>query len=343
MADGESGRGDERAAPGGTGGGTGGRPGPGAGARPGARAGDPAHGRAEGPAGGGGGGPAGGGGSGPAGDPAGDPVSDPAGSRASGPAGGGAGDSTGGGSFLPPAIEAAWGVRERPAKGPRPSLTLDRIVGAAVSLATAEGLDAVSMGRVAKELGVSTMSLYRYVSAKSELYVLMQEAATGVPPELPPPGTDWREALAAWAWAMREVYHRNLWLLRLPVAGPPATPNMVAWWERALVALEGTGLDEGAVLSVTLLVSGYVKNEAVLTADLAAVVGASDDPPEEVMARYARTLRRLADPEEYPAVTRILESGVLDVADDPEDEFRFGLERILDGVAVLVAGRGTAS
>ncbi|MFC8291000.1 TetR/AcrR family transcriptional regulator [Streptomyces sp. NPDC057242] len=245
---------------------------------------------------------------------------------------------------MPPAIEAAWGVRERPSKGPRPSLTLDRIVGAAVSLASAEGLDAVSMGRIAKELGVSTMSLYRYVSAKSELYVLMQEAATGTPPDrLPPPGADWREALAAWAWAMREVYHRNLWLLRVPVAGPPATPNMVAWWEKALVALEGTGLDEGAVLSVTLLVSGYVKNEAVLTADLAAVVAASDDPPEQVMARYSRTLRRLADPEEYPAVTRVLDSGVLDVADEPEDEFRFGLERILDGVAVLVAAGGTAS
>ncbi|MGA5873023.1 TetR/AcrR family transcriptional regulator [Streptomyces cinereoruber] len=245
---------------------------------------------------------------------------------------------------MPPAVEAAWGVRERPSKGPRPSLTLDRIVGAAVSLASTEGLDAVSMGRVAKELGVSTMSLYRYVSAKSELYVLMQEAATGAPPDhLPPPGADWREALAAWAWAMREVYHRNLWLLRVPVAGPPATPNMVAWWEKALVALEGTGLDEGAVLSVTLLVAGYVKNEAVLTADLAAVVAASDDPPEQVMARYARTLRRLAAPEEYPAVTRILDSGVLDVADEPEDEFRFGLDRILDGVAVLVAGRRAAS
>ncbi|MFC7793690.1 TetR/AcrR family transcriptional regulator [Streptomyces cinereoruber] len=255
-----------------------------------------------------------------------------------------AGGPAGGGSFLPPAVEAAWGVRERPSKGPRPSLTLDRIVGAAVSLASTEGLDAVSMGRVAKELGVSTMSLYRYVSAKSELYVLMQEAATGAPPDhLPPPGADWREALAAWAWAMREVYHRNLWLLRVPVAGPPATPNMVAWWEKALVALEGTGLDEGAVLSVTLLVAGYVKNEAVLTADLAAVVAASDDPPEQVMARYARTLRRLAAPEEYPAVTRILDSGALDVADEPEDEFRFGLDRILDGVAVLVAGRGAAS
>ncbi|WP_314619795.1 TetR/AcrR family transcriptional regulator [Streptomyces stackebrandtii] len=243
-----------------------------------------------------------------------------------------------GGVFLPPGVEAAWGVRERPSKGPKPGLTLDRIVGAAVSLASAEGLDAVSMGRVAKELGVSPMSLYRYVSAKSELYVLMQEAATGAPPELFPPGTGWREAMGAWAWAMREVYHRNLWMLRLPVFGPPATPHMVAWWEKALVAMADTRLDEGAKISVTLLVAGFVKNEALMTADLAAAMAAGDDRPEEVLARYGRTLRRLADPERYPAVGRLLDSGVLDVADEPEAEFRFGLDRILDGIAVLVDG-----
>ncbi|MFC9338585.1 TetR/AcrR family transcriptional regulator [Streptomyces sp. NPDC057020] len=249
---------------------------------------------------------------------------------------GGAGD---GGTFLPPSIEAAWGLRERPSKGPKPGLTLDRIVDAAVALASAEGLGAVSMGRVAKELGASTMSLYRYVSAKSELYVLMQEAATGAPPELFPPGTAWREALEAWAWALREVYHRNLWMLRLPVSGPPATPNLVAWWEKALVALEGTGLDAGSKISVSMLVGGFVRNDGLVMADLASVVATAEADPEEVLARYARTLRRLADPEEYPEVARMLASGVMDVADEPEVEFRFGLARILDGVAVLVEGR----
>ncbi|MEV7374996.1 TetR/AcrR family transcriptional regulator [Streptomyces sp. NPDC090301] len=248
----------------------------------------------------------------------------------------GAGD---GGTFLPPSIEAAWGLRERPSKGPKPGLTLDRIVDAAVALASAEGLGAVSMGRVAKELGASTMSLYRYVSAKSELYVLMQEAATGAPPELFPPGTAWREALEAWAWALRGVYHRNLWMLRLPVSGPPATPNLVAWWEKALVALEGTGLDAGSKISVSMLVGGFVRNDGLVTADLASVIASAEASPEEVLARYGRTLRRLADPEEYPEVARMLASGVMDVADEPEAEFRFGLARILDGVAVLVEGR----
>ncbi|MFF0271766.1 TetR/AcrR family transcriptional regulator [Streptomyces sp. NPDC004330] len=256
--------------------------------------------------------------------------------------GGGAGGVVGdGGTFLPPSIEAAWGLRERPSKGPKPGLTLDRIVDAAVSLASAEGLDAVSMGRVAKELGASTMSLYRYVSAKSELYVLMMEAATGAPPALFPAGTAWREAMESWAWALREVYHRNLWMLRVPVSGPPATPNAVAWWEKALAAMADTGLDAGAKISVTLLVSGHVRNDALVMADLASAVAAAGGDPGEALARYGRTLRRLADPERYPEVARMLDEGVMDVADEPEVEFRFGLARILDGVAVHVEGRAS--
>ncbi|WP_395361830.1 TetR/AcrR family transcriptional regulator [Streptomyces sp. YH02] len=255
-----------------------------------------------------------------------------------GDGGNGAGD---GGAFLPPSIEAAWGLRERPSKGPKPGLTLDRIVDAAVTLASAEGLGAVSMGRVAKELGASTMSLYRYVSAKSELYVLMQEAATGAPPELFPPGADWREAMEAWAWALREVYHRNLWMLRIPVSGPPATPNVVAWWEKALVALKGTGLDAGEKISVAMLIGGFVRSDALVVADLGAAIAADGASPEDVLARYGRTLRRLADPERYPEVAGMLDSGVMDVADEPEVEFRFGLARILDGIAVLVEGRAS--
>ncbi|MFD4388192.1 TetR/AcrR family transcriptional regulator [Streptomyces sp. NPDC058486] len=247
----------------------------------------------------------------------------------------------GGGTYLPPSVEAVWGLRERPTKGPKPGLSQDRIVAAAVELASAEGLAAVSMGRVAKELGVSTMSLYRHVSAKQELYVLMQEAATGAPPELFAPGVPWREGLERWAWAMRGVYLRSLWLLRVPVSGPPATPHAVAWWEKALLAMAETGLDEGAKISVTLLVAGFVKNDALMAAELADAAEASGAAPQEAMLQYSRTLRRLVDPAAYPEVARLIDSGVLDQSDGPDDEFRFGLARILDGVAALVEGRAS--
>ncbi|MET9372588.1 TetR/AcrR family transcriptional regulator [Streptomyces sp. NPDC003035] len=250
------------------------------------------------------------------------------------------GKGEGGGGFLPASVEAAWGLRERPSKGPKPGLTLDRIVEKAVGIASVEGLDAVSMGRIAKELGVSTMSLYRYVGAKSELYVLMQDLAMGPPPADLAAGPDWRAGIEEWAWAAREGYHRNLWMLRIPLSGPPATPNTVAWWERAMVALEGTGLDEGAKVSVLMLIGGFVRNEALMMADLGAVIGASGQSPSEVLSRYGHTLRRLADPARYPAVARMLDSGVMEQADEPDYEFRFGLERILDGIALLVEKEG---
>ncbi|MFI6103844.1 TetR/AcrR family transcriptional regulator [Streptomyces sp. NPDC051310] len=240
------------------------------------------------------------------------------------------------GTGLPASIEAAWGLRERAAKGPRPGLSLRGIVDAAVSVAAAEGLAAVSMGRVAKELGASTMSLYRYVAAKDELYLLMFDTAIGAPPPPPAPGTGWREALAGWARAQREAFQHHLWALHVPISGPPATPNSVAWWDRGLAALAGTGLDEGSKTSVVLLVSSFVRSEAGLRADLDAAMRATGEAPGALMGRYARTLRRLADPERFPALAKTLDAGVIDRVDGPDDEFRFGLERLLDGIEVLV-------
>ncbi|MEV2247611.1 TetR/AcrR family transcriptional regulator [Streptomyces sp. NPDC049970] len=249
------------------------------------------------------------------------------------------------GTGLPASIEAAWGLRDRPAKGPKPGMTLDRIVAAAVSVAESEGLAAVSMGRVAKELGASTMSLYRYVSAKEELYLLMHEAAMGTPEPLRAleRGADWREALGEWAWAQRRMYHRSLWALRIPISGPPASPHSVAWWEQGLQALEGSGLDEGDRISVILLITGFVRNEALLMSDMAAAVEAKGVPPREVRGQWERTVQRLVDPVRHPALSRLLSTEVMSEPDDPDYEFVFGLERMLDGVGVLIAKRGAAS
>ncbi|MFD7864418.1 TetR/AcrR family transcriptional regulator [Streptomyces sp. NPDC059783] len=251
------------------------------------------------------------------------------------------GERASGDTGLPVSIERAWGLRARPAKGPRPGLSLERIVDAAVGIAAAEGLGGVSMGRVAKELGASTMSLYRYVAAKDELYVLMREAALGPPPPLPAleEGAGWRAALAQWAWAQRRVLHAHLWMLRVPVVGPPVSPHSVAWWEQGLQVLEGTGLEPGEQFSVLMLVSGFVRNEALVRADLDAAVEARGVPAEEVRAGYARTLGRLVDPERHPALSRLAATGGMGAPGDPEHDFRFGLERVLDGIDVLVRSR----
>jgi AcrR family transcriptional regulator len=233
---------------------------------------------------------------------------------------------------LPVSIEEAWGLRRRPRKGPKPGLDLDRIVGAAVKVAASEGLEAVSMGRVAAELGSSTMSLYRYVAAKDELLALMVDAAFDAPAAAASPGEGWRAGLSRWAWRYHDALRRHPWVLRVPISGPPVTPNQIAWLEDGLRSLGETGLIEPEKLSVILLVSGYVRNEATLAADL----GAAD---QEIMPVWGRQIARLTDRERFPALHAVLASDVVARDDDPDDEFVFGLDRVLDGIDALIRAR----
>ncbi len=234
-------------------------------------------------------------------------------------------------NLIPPSIELAWGRRQRPTRGPKPALTLDRIVAAGIKVAATEGIGALSMTRLAAELGVGTMSLYRYVTAKDELLTLMVDRALGPPPDAPP-GEDWRAGLNRWAVGVRAAYQRQPWTLRVPISAPPMGPNNVGWLENALRALSGTQLTEQEKLSTVLLLSGFVRNDVTLNLDLTA--GAAG---EQLMPTYARMLGVLIQGGDFPALTEAIASGALEDEDDPDSEFHFGLERILDGVAALIA------
>jgi AcrR family transcriptional regulator len=249
------------------------------------------------------------------------------------------------GTGLPASIEAAWGVRRRPPKGPRPALSLERIVAAAARVAAADGLQSVSMGRVAGELGVSTMSLYRYVGAKDELLALMADLTFEAPPAPRGREESWRDGLARWAWTELGVYRRNPWVLRIPISGPPVTPNAIAWLERGLDCLRDTGLREDEKLSVMLLLTGFVRSQASVQADIAAAQAAGTTPPDpEMLLSYSRLLGQLTDPERFPALHAVLAAGVFDEPDDGDYDFIFGLERVLDGIETLIdkrrSGRG---
>jgi AcrR family transcriptional regulator len=237
-------------------------------------------------------------------------------------------------NLIPPSIELAWGRRPRATRGPKPGLTLDRVVAAGIKVAMTEGIGALSMTRIAAALGVGTMSLYRYVTAKDELLVLMVDGALGTPPPAPP-GEDWRAGLTRWALGVRNAYRRHPWALRVPISGPPLGPNNVAWLENALRALADTPLSEQEKLSSVLLVSGFVRNDSTLSLDFAA--GAAGLGGEHVMPSYARMLGALIEGGDFPALADALASGALEDEDDPDSEFEFGLARILDGVAALIA------
>src|SRR6185437_7984451 len=145
---------------------------------------------------------------------------------------------------------------------------------------------------------------------------------------------DWRAGLMRWAVGVRAAYQGNPWALRVPISGPPLGPNNVAWLDNALEALTDTPLTEQEKLSCVLLVSGFVRNDVTLALDFAEASGG-----EPQMPGYGRLLGKLTSAEDLPSLHRAIDSGSLDDPDDPDAEFRFGMARILDGIAALMASK----
>lgn len=121
-------------------------------------------------------------------------------------------------------------------------------------------------------------------------------------------------------------------------AEPPATPNQIAWLESGLAALGGTGLSEPERLSIILLVGGFVRSEATLVTDVNAAFRAAGATPVQAVARYGRLLADLTSPDDFPALHAVIEARAFE-HDNPDGEFTFGLERVLDGVASLIRAR----
>lgn len=249
---------------------------------------------------------------------------------------------------LPGFLADAWGLRSQPSKGPKRGLSLPQIVKAAIRIAAAEGLSAVSMSRVAADLNASTMSLYRYLTSKEELLVLMADAIYETPPS---PATDpdesWRVGLHRWAWEQHEVLRRHTWALHIPISGPPISPNEIIWLERGLQCLANTGLAESEKLSVIMLLSGYTRNEATVSAEVQAAfsarAGATVNLDERAMMdSYRQLIGQLAVPVRFPAFNAAISAGVLDKPSGPDDEFVFGLDRVLDGIGALIEQRAKA-
>jgi AcrR family transcriptional regulator len=243
---------------------------------------------------------------------------------------------------LPPGLDLLWGRRERGKRGPRPGLSADAIVEAAVRLADAEGLEAVSMARVAAELGFTTMSLYRYVTSKEELFQLMWNASALGAERLVIEGDGWRQRLRTWAVIQRDMIDRHPWLTQMPMAAPPVAPNSLSFVERGLQAMDGTGLADGDKLRVLGLLSSYTLSEArmaydALRAARAQAQAAHAQPGGEpaVPWTFDALLRELVDEGTYPRLHRIAWTPGGDQQSESE-EFLFGIDLILDGVQALI-------
>ncbi|WP_029432487.1 TetR/AcrR family transcriptional regulator [Blastococcus sp. URHD0036] len=248
---------------------------------------------------------------------------------------------------LPADVALLWGRRPAPRRGRNPALSVDGITRAAITVADAEGLGAVSMARVAAELGSAAMSLYRYVDSKDELLLLMSDAALDEPPAALP-GADWRERLTAWAHSVLGMMRQHPWYREVPLKGPPAGPRNLAWFDRALGALADVPVSEEDKVVVVTGLLPIVHGQARLAIDLAA--GYAEDP-DAFGAGYAASLATLVDPVGFPALSRAVAAGVFgpggpggaDAPDEPYDdfgpEFAFALACYFDGVAAFLASR----
>ncbi|MEU2031088.1 TetR/AcrR family transcriptional regulator [Nocardia amamiensis] len=225
-----------------------------------------------------------------------------------------------------------WSGDRRSGRGRRPALSPDRIVGAAIAIADAEGIGALSMQRVANQLDAATMSLYRHVASKDELVALMLDTTMADPPELP--RDDWRAALEHWARRTRDLYLRHPWVLAIGASNRWMGPNEAAWGEAAMAALLDAGLAPHGIADIVLSINAFVGGVARLEIDpaqgrdAAGHVGPALDPA---------MIHQYGQPERYPALLAMLTAGPLgnrDIRAVAEGVFEFGLAKLLDGIAV---------
>lgn len=243
-------------------------------------------------------------------------------------------------------IALLWGVAEpaRPGgsrRGPKPRHSVDEIVAAAIRLADAEGLAAISMRRLAETLGISPMSLYTYVPSKAELVDLMLDRVAGEVPETSAADGGWRGQLTRIARQRWDMAQRHPWVLLVGVHRPPLGPNVLARVEATLRAIDGVGLSEMEMDQVTSLVGDYVRGAvraAIEAREIEKETGMTD---EQWWAMNTPLLEGLVDPARYPTTVKIGEAFKAGRLPPPDHErnFEFGLQRVLDGIESFIASR----
>jgi AcrR family transcriptional regulator len=238
---------------------------------------------------------------------------------------------------LPPPATPPGPAAARRRGAPDPRLAPGRIVAAAMAVADAEGLAGLSMRRVATEIGVATMSLYRHVADKDDLLLKMMDAAFGECrfPAHPPEG--WRDQLELAARTLWEMFQRHPWLApALSVTRPQPIARGLACAEWVLSALDGRGLDPATMLTIHITLVNYVRGTAVnleLEADAEAASGLNS---EEWLDTQGPALRSIVAAGHFPVFERLTAS---DYDFNLENLFEFGLQRLLDGLTVLIDSR----
>jgi len=248
------------------------------------------------------------------------------------------------GPDLQRSLALLWAGRTPGRRGPRAQLTVERIARAAIQVADTDGLDALSMQRVATELGYSTMSIYNHIASKDLLLEVMADVAAAKPPELDD-AADFREAVHRWVGALWAGFRERPWLLRVPLDHSPIGPNHLAWMDRLLRPLLKAGLAPAEARAAALHLTAVVRGTAQISLDMDSAYKTDGGLPH-TETELSRALTDLVDPENYPALAAVhaaeatVHSGRKEAVDGAlPAELGFGVDRFLDGIDAWVTKR----
>jgi AcrR family transcriptional regulator len=225
-----------------------------------------------------------------------------------------------------------------PRHGPRQGLTIDQVVASATALADAEGLDAVTMRRLAGDLGVVPMTLYTYVPGKAELLDLMLDAAYQRMPRTATTGQPWRQRVSAIAAENRALFEAHPWAASITTGRPPLGPGLMAKYDHELGAFDGLGLSDVQMDAALTHLLSFVQAWARAAADTRATRRDTAMDEEQWWAASEPLLRQVLDPRAYPLAARVgtAAGAAHRAACDPQHAYDFGLQTILAGLAALL-------
>jgi AcrR family transcriptional regulator len=240
-------------------------------------------------------------------------------------------------------IATLWGSRKAPRRGPKHTLTTAQVAAAAIKIADADqNLDTLSMRRVAESLGVGTMSLYTYLASRDELLEVMLDTVNAEAVEAlsgRPKDEGWQDGLRRMARASWDLALRHPWTLQIFTGRPALGPNSTTRYELELAIVEGIGLDDVEMDAVITLVQTHVEGVARRRVEADRVVRQTGLTDEQWWALVYPPLSEVVEPSRFPISSRVGTAAgqAHHSAHNPEHAYAFGLERLIAGIAALVA------
>ncbi|HLR93696.1 MAG TPA: TetR/AcrR family transcriptional regulator [Jiangellaceae bacterium] len=233
-------------------------------------------------------------------------------------------------------LQLLWGVEPPPRRGPKPRVTAEQVVTAAIAIADTEGLDAVSMRSVAEHLGLTAMSLYAYVPSKGVLADAMLDRILGERAAEPAAGEHWRDGLHRLAHDNWNIYRRHPWALQVTMTRRPFGPNILAGLEATLRTVVGLGLEPQEMVSIVNTVDDYVHGALAASLETTQAEQDSGLSNDAWLERHGSLLAEFTTFEDYPTLTELWSN---DTLTERHIDFEFGLQRVLDGLERFIADK----